>query len=860
MSTITRSGLVWFFVTASLAIAATGNVLRHSKILERLESEVVTLPREEGLQGAGLLSAEPNEFPFKIEGSRFVRKSDGKPVFLNIIGYQPLEPGKKPWDENYPEREQISSYRLKDDLRRLKAFQGGSEPVVLRVYTQPTPREPNRLPKFFYNDIRELGFWIIRDIYFDNIDFDEGKAKVDMVISEVNNANAFDVIFAWEIGNEFKVGADGSADEIETFIENICAYIKDEVNEVDIEGISDWVTWQSWVGSDPLWTDYEYTIPIEPEGLDYISFNAYCYEPAQIRDHQPGPTTGTPYQGYLAALKGHYSDKPFVIVETGLSDSNLPEPDAGHVHERLQPWYPAYRKGGLTSEQVAEGLADRYWDARLLRDESDPNIVIAGLAIFEWNDEWWKAGTPGEDDQLPEEHFGLGRFEERLGGEGYQLRYKLQQETIRDLYTLKFMNDPATLEAVAANSNILPAGASIEIDTAMSGEMAGPMRYRWEANRGHIVGDGASAEFYPAENVLGPARITTVSIDGDNYATVSSSKINIEPSEPNSIEILTVGTGVDLSDPSVKASGRISNVNLDEYKLVCYIYNWHFYIQPYGAMKSIWIGPDGYWWTKITNARDNPGELYCWLVPKSWDPPNEVADPHWAPPEYIAEANTVSMDVNDYNDVDNDLLPDYWEKQYFNSIDVNDRYDDPDGDGANNLEEFLAGTSMVDENDNDSDGDGLPDNWERHFFGDISFYDGGNDPDGDELTNSQEQDPNVGTHPGRASQDSDQDGLPDPWEIRWFGNCDANPHENPDGDCLDNLDEYELGSDPTISVGDFNCDWIVDMNDLDIFGSAWLSNPNDTNWNPACDIFKPNDNFINFLDFAVFAKNWLLGL
>jgi len=49
----------------------------------------------------------------------------------------------------------------------------------------------------------------------------------------------------------------------------------------------------------------------------------------------------------------------------------------------------------------------------------------------------------------------------------------------------------------------------------------------------------------------------------------------------------------------------------------------------------------------------------------------------------------------------------------------------------------------------------------------------------------------------------------------------------------------------------------IDCSTLGVFTSAWLSDPNDGNWNSACDISLPADNIINFLDFAVFAQNWL---
>ncbi|MDD5327787.1 MAG: C10 family peptidase [Phycisphaerae bacterium] len=62
------------------------------------------------------------------------------------------------------------------------------------------------------------------------------------------------------------------------------------------------------------------------------------------------------------------------------------------------------------------------------------------------------------------------------------------------------------------------------------------------------------------------------------------------------------------------------------------------------------------------------------------------------------------------------------------------------------------------------------------------------------------------------------------------------------------------------AVGDFDSNGIVELYDLGILASAWLSSSSDENWNPACDIHEPADNLINFLDYAVFAQNWLASL
>jgi hypothetical protein len=55
---------------------------------------------------------------------------------------------------------------------------------------------------------------------------------------------------------------------------------------------------------------------------------------------------------------------------------------------------------------------------------------------------------------------------------------------------------------------------------------------------------------------------------------------------------------------------------------------------------------------------------------------------------------------------------------------------------------------------------------------------------------------------------------------------------------------------------DFNGDKIVDFEDLSVFADAWLSTPQDTAWNPACNLAEKAQKIIDFKDFAVFAQYW----
>ena len=155
-------------------------------------------------------------------------------------------------------------------------------------------------------------------------------------------------------------------------------------------------------------------------------------------------------------------------------------------------------------------------------------------------------------------------------------------------------------------------------------------------------------------------------------------------------------------------------------------------------------------------------------------------------------------------DTDDDGLPDGWEVAHGLNPLVNDAAGDPDGDGLTNLQEHGSGTDPQDADSDDdgltdevevvthgtnprtadTDGDGLADAWEVANGLNPLVADASEDPDGDGLTNLQEQ--AHGTDPWRADTDgdgltdgaeavthgtnprmadSDSDGLPDGWEV-----------------------------------------------------------------------------------------------
>ena len=100
-----------------------------------------------------------------------------------------------------------------------------------------------------------------------------------------------------------------------------------------------------------------------------------------------------------------------------------------------------------------------------------------------------------------------------------------------------------------------------------------------------------------------------------------------------------------------------------------------------------------------------------------------------------------------------------WLLRYFGTL-LHDVTQDSDRDGLSDIQEFLLGTNPLRA---DSDGDGFNDVADPSPFTDIDF-----------------------------------DGLPDDWETLYFGDLSQDASGDYDGDGLSNLAEYLLGTDPTV--------------------------------------------------------------
>jgi hypothetical protein len=144
-------------------------------------------------------------------------------------------------------------------------------------------------------------------------------------------------------------------------------------------------------------------------------------------------------------------------------------------------------------------------------------------------------------------------------------------------------------------------------------------------------------------------------------------------------------------------------------------------------------------------------------------------------------------------DRDGDGMSNDWETFHgLDPDDPSDAFDDPDGDGASNLAEFRLGSAPTSTGYRlalDSDGDGLPDAWERKMFGNLSAGPD-DDNDGDGLDNWEEW--VIGSSP--HLWDSDGDGWDDFEEFFIRGTDPSNA--DTDGDGIPDLAENLAGSDP----------------------------------------------------------------
>jgi hypothetical protein len=82
-----------------------------------------------------------------------------------------------------------------------------------------------------------------------------------------------------------------------------------------------------------------------------------------------------------------------------------------------------------------------------------------------------------------------------------------------------------------------------------------------------------------------------------------------------------------------------------------------------------------------------------------------------------------------------------------------------------------------------------------------------------------------------------------------------------DGDCSGTA-TVDMGANEFnyAHISDFDYDCSVNFADFSIFAITWNSQLGDFNWDFACDISIPADNYIDRRDLSIFCENWLVEL
>jgi glycosyl hydrolase family 2 len=289
----------------------------------------------------------------------------GRPFFVRAVGWDAARPGELPWTRPFDARE------VEADFERIR----GAGFNAVRSWAAMSPAE---LALAERHGLRVLqGLWVQPDADFR--DPDTRRRLLATVARDVRASRESAAILGYLVMNEPRAravahaGLDGSA----AFLREVVATVRALDPAVPIG-------YASWPGLEALDDDL----------LDFVGFNLYRNRPRLAM-------RGLGLPAYVRLLREAVGrGRPILVTEFGLSVSPQRAPGGS---------------GGATEDEQAAGLVeiDRQLEA----------AGVAGTAVFQWCDGWWKnADLPGDelthDPQDPEEWFGLVSFAgpaDRLG-------------------------------------------------------------------------------------------------------------------------------------------------------------------------------------------------------------------------------------------------------------------------------------------------------------------------------------------------------------------------------------------------------------------------------------------------------------
>ncbi len=300
---------------------------------------------------------------------------DGKKFFIKGVGYSPFRPGIYPGAP-------VSLELVEADFKRIK--EAGFNTV--RVWGVMPEEQLSLAEKYGLKVIQAAGIKPDSNFAYEGFIRQAESQVRQMARISKNHPNVIMYLVTNEPHSQAVVNS--GVDKTLDLYKKLIAIIKEEdpLRPVSMAN----AYWTMWLDQS-MW--------------DVVCFNVYNYSPSLVE------VIG--YPNFIKNLRNLTSrDKPFLVTECGLSVSPEGPGKGGY--------------GGNTQQEQADGVIE------------DMRGLIQGGAIggcvFEWNDEWWKAGNAAVHDTHPEEWFGIIGIETKENPQGTSRKaYQVLKEEFKML-------------------------------------------------------------------------------------------------------------------------------------------------------------------------------------------------------------------------------------------------------------------------------------------------------------------------------------------------------------------------------------------------------------------------------------------
>ena len=346
---------------------------------------------------------------FVVKDGKIIDTRKQQPVFFKGIGYSPFLPGETPLQGASPGNDE----RYREHLTLMQNI--GIN--YLHVF-------PLKMPSNFFSQLDRTQIFYSQDIwmfpyaedFLDKKYLDWTWSIIKDVIDHTYRVGRPDRLIFFSIGDELQAESVARTDarhpDIRHFkgkhiqvtdrtpTEIALARLIDQAIEYELKtyGRRHLYCHTSWTHIGPLQRD-DLEVPensaLLPDLGDLVCLNIYTYARGVITS-PPGSVTRSSYQGYLEELVS-ITGKPIFITQVGLSTSpSQPKP-------KTSPGF-----GGHKEQQVINTFEAIWKDLQTAKGKEK----IAGIAFFEFHDEWWKSGEDSGDSTRherddPEEWFGI---------------------------------------------------------------------------------------------------------------------------------------------------------------------------------------------------------------------------------------------------------------------------------------------------------------------------------------------------------------------------------------------------------------------------------------------------------------------